>query len=340
MEIIPFSDLLRNLRNLAIVLAVSLPVAQGAVTGRITGSVKDPSGGGIPGAMLTATNTEQNTQIKTTTDAKGDYAFPSLPVGNYEIQCESRGFRTEKRIGLVIDANAAIQMDLTLELAQRTEEVTVSDTAEQIHVETVSTQLGDVVTGKQMTTVALNGRSFTDLLALQPGIVPTTTQEPESIVMAGASVAIQPSGTLNPGNQSISGQREDSNGFLVNGGDVKELMNGGTSVVPNLDSIAEFRILTNNFDAEYGNYSGGVINVITKSGSNQVHGSGFEFLRNTALDARNFFSPERSFYRQNQFGGTVGGPIKQNKLFFFGDFQGTRQSQGIDTGLISVLAWS
>jgi hypothetical protein len=330
---IPFAIPFRWL--IAVVLAC-LPLAQGAVTGRIAGTVKDSSGGGIPGAMLTATNTEQNTQIKATADAKGDYSFPSLPVGNYEVQCESRGFRTEKRIGVVIDANAAIQLDLTLELAQRTEEVTVSDTAEQIHVETVSTQLGDVVTGKQMTTVALNGRSFTDLLALQPGIVPTTTQEPESIVMAGASVAIQPSGTLNPGNQSISGQREDSNGFLVNGGDVKELMNGGTSVVPNLDSIAEFRILTNNFDAEYGNYAGGVINVITKSGSNQLHGSGFEFLRNTALDARNFFSPERSFYRQNQFGGTVGGPIKQNKLFFFGDYQGTRQSQGIDTGLISV----
>jgi len=229
MQTILFSTSLRNIRNFVIALAISLPLVQGAVTGRITGSVKDPSGGGIPGATVTATNTEQNTQTKTTTDGKGDYSFPSLPVGNYELQCESKGFRTEKRIGLAIDANAAIQMDLTLELAQRTEEVTVSETAEQIHVETVSTQLGDVVTGKQMTTVALNGRSFTDLLALQPGIVPTTTQEPESIVMAGASVAIQPSGTLNPGNQSISGQREDSNGFLVNGGDVKELMNGGTS---------------------------------------------------------------------------------------------------------------
>jgi len=337
MENIPFvPSFTTRLRWLFAALVIAVPLAHGAVTGRIAGSVKDTSGGGIPGAMVTATNTDQNTQTKTTTDAKGDYAFPSLPVGNYEVQTEARGFRTEKRIGLVIDANAAIQLDLMLELAQRTEEVTVSDTAEQIHVETVSTQLGDVVTGKEMTTVALNGRSFTDLLALQPGIVPTTTQEPESIVMAGASVAIQPSGTLNPGNQSISGQREDSNGFLVNGGDVKELMNGGTSVVPNLDSIAEFRILTNNFDAEYGNYAGGVINVITKSGSNQLHGSGFEFLRNTALDARNFFSPERSFYRQNQFGGTVGGPIKENKLFYFGDYQGTRQSQGIDTGLISV----
>ena len=187
-----------------------------------------------------------------------------------------------------------------------------------------------------MTAVALNGRSFTDLLALQPGIVPVTTQQPDSIVMAGVSVAIAPSGGLNPGNQSISGQREDANGFMVNGGDVKELMNGGTSIVPNLDSIAEFRILTNNFDAEYGNYSGGIVNVVTKSGSNELHGSAFEFLRNTALDARNFFSPERSFYRQNQFGGTVGGPIRKNRIFFFGDYQGTRQSQGVDTGLIPV----
>ena len=123
---------------------------------------------------------------------------------------------------------------------------------------------------------------------------------------------------------------------MINGGDVKELMNGGTSIVPNLDSIAEFRILTNNFDAQYGNYSGGIINVVTKSGANQIHGSGFEFLRNTDLDARNFFSPDRSFYRQNQFGGTVGGPIKKDKVFYFADYQGTRTNQGIDTGLISV----
>jgi hypothetical protein len=123
---------------------------------------------------------------------------------------------------------------------------------------------------------------------------------------------------------------------MVNGGDVKELMNGGTTIVPNLDSIAEFRILTDNFDAEFGNYSGGVVNVVTKSGSNELHGTAFEFLRNTKLDARNFFSPERSFYRQNQFGGTVGGSIRKNTLFFFADYQGTRQSQGVDTGLIPV----
>ena len=305
-----------------------------ATTGSISGTLTDPSGSVIPGAAVTATHAAQGIQNKTITDSKGFYSFPSLPVGTYDVKAELQGFKPRDRKGLVVDLDSALQVDLTLEMAEKIEEITVLENAVQI--ETASTQMGEVVTGKAMTGVALNGRSFTDLLALQPGIVPMTTQQPESIVMAGASVAIAPSGTLNPGNQSISGQREDANGFMVNGGDVKELMNGGTTVVPNLDSIAEFRILTNNFDAQYGNYSGGVVNVVTKAGANTIHGSGFEFLRNTALDSRNFFSPERSFYRQNQFGGTMGGPIKQNSLFYFGDYQGTRQSQGVDTGLIPV----
>jgi hypothetical protein len=307
-----------------------------AVTGRIAGTITDVTGAAIPGAAITITNTAQGIETKATADSKGEYAFPSVAVGTYDVLFESRGFRAEKRTGLVVDANAAIVQNMTLQVAERSEEVTVSDTVSEVHVETASTQLGDVVASKQMTAVALNGRSFTDLLALQPGIVPMTTQLPDSIVMAGASVAIPPSGGLNAGNQSITGQREDANGFMVNGGDVKELMNGGTTIVPNLDSIAEFRILTDNFDAEFGNYSGGVVNVVTKSGTNAVHGSAFEFLRNTDLDARNFFSPERSFYRQNQFGGTAGGAIKKNQLFYFGDYQGTRQSQGVDTGLIPV----
>jgi Carboxypeptidase regulatory-like domain len=321
--------------QIRLIAALLLPAAAWAgTTGSIAGTIKDQSGAVIPGAKLTVTHTTQGIQTKTTSDSKGDYTFPSLPVGRYDLQVTADGFKAQNRSGLTIDLDSALQIDLALELAQHVEEVTVAEN--DVRVETTSSQMGEVVTGKSMTAVALNGRSFTDLLALQPGIVPTTTQQPESIVMAGASVAIAPSGVLNPGNQSISGQREDANGFMVNGGDVKELMNGGTSIVPNLDSIAEFRILTNNFDAEYGNYSGGVINVVTKSGSNELHGSGFEFLRNTALDARNFFSPERSFYRQNQFGGTVGGPLRRNKVFLFGDYQGTRQSQGVDTGLIPV----
>ena len=311
-------------------------VAWCAVTGSISGIVSDASGAVIAGAIVTVTNTAQGFQTKIVTDRNGAYTFPRLPVGHYDLRVELQGFQPQKKSDMAVDADSAVRMDFTLQVSEKVEQVTVSESTNEVHVETSSTQVGEVVTGKEMTSVALNGRSFTDLLALQPGIVPMSTQQPDSIVMAGASVAIAPSGGLNPGNQSISGQREDANGFMVNGGDVKELMNGGTAIVPNLDSIAEFRVLTNNFDAEYGNYSGGIINVVTKSGSNQLHGSGFEFLRNTDLDARNFFSPERGFFRQNQFGGTVGGPIKKNKVFFFADYQGTRNSQGLDTGLIGV----
>src|ERR1051326_8764643 len=309
-----------------------------AVGGSISGTVKDATGGVIPGAMITVMNVALSTEYKTTTDARGYYSFPSLAVGRYNLTIDAAGFKQQQKNNIVVDADAAVEVSASLAVAQVNQEVLVTDSieAQQVQVETVSTQLGDVVTGAQMTTVALNGGSFTDMLAIQPGIVPMTTQQPDSIVMAGASVAIQPSGILNPGNQSISGQREDANGFLINGGDVKELMNGGTSIVPNLDSIHEFRVLTNNFDAEYGNYAGGIVNVVTKSGENQIHGSAFNFLRNTALDARNFFSPERGFFRQNQFGGTLGGSIKKDKLFYFGDYQGTRTNQGIDTGLIAV----
>jgi hypothetical protein len=145
-----------------------------------------------------------------------------------------------------------------------------------------------------------------------------------------------PSGDLNPGTLSIHGQRESANGFMVNGADAEETGSMAAAIIPNLDSIAEFRILSNNFEAEYGRYTGGQINVITKSGANQFHGNAFEFLRNTDLDARNYFSPTRGTFIQNQFGGTVGGPVVRKKVFFFSDYQGTRQIQGTDTGLISV----
>jgi hypothetical protein len=326
---------LRLFLGLIVTAAVCPMGAWAAVYGSLGGVVADSSGAVVPGATLTLTNIAQGIPYKAVTDAKGVYSFPSVPVGRYDLAVAAAGFEPQKRTGLEVDLSSALRVDLILEVAGRQDSVMVSE-FNPVSVETASTQLGQAVTGKSMTVVALNGRSFTDLLALQPGIVPVTTQQPDSIVMAGVTVAVAPSGGLNPGNQSISGQREDANGFMVNGGDVKELMNGGTSVVPNLDSIAEFRILTNNFDAEYGNSSGGVVNVVTKSGSNELHGTAFEFLRNTALDARNFFSPERSFYRQNQFGAVLGGPLRKNRAFFLADYQGTRQRQGVDTGLIPV----
>jgi hypothetical protein len=303
-------------------------------TGSISGTLKDPTGALVSGATVQAINVAQGVHNKIASDANGSFIFPSLPVGHYDLQIEAPGFKIEKRTGLVIDADTVLKINAVLQIAEKTEEVVVTTT--DIHVDTETTQMGEVITGQTMTNVALNGRSFTDLLALQPGIVPVTTQQPNSVVMAGASVAISPSGELNPGNQSISGQREDSNGYIVNGGDVKEMMNGGTAIVPNLDSVAEFRVLTNNYDAEYGNFTGGAVNVVTKSGTDHVHGSAFEFLRNTVLDARNFFSPEQGFFRQNQYGGTIGGPIGKRKLFFFADYQGTRNKESVDTGLIPV----
>jgi hypothetical protein len=302
--------------------------------GSISGTIKDDTGRVIPGVRITLRNSDTQVERTAQTDTGGFYVFPSVSVGQYEIQVVATGFKPYKRTGLIVDVGTKLQEDIGLEVGGETQTVLVSDTA--IHVETADTQIGEVVTSNEILGVALNGRSYTDLLALQPGVVPMSTQTGDSVVMAGATTAINPSGALNPGNQSISGQREDANGFLVNGGDVKELMNGGTLIIPDLDSICEFRILTDNFDAEYGNYSGGIINVVTKSGTNQLHGSAFEFLRNTALDAKNFFSPSVEAYRQNQFGGTLGGPIQKSKLFFFADYQGTRTTEGLSTGDIPV----
>ena len=234
---------------------------------------------------------------------------------------------------VVLDTNAALTLDASLEVGGVAQTVSVIDNT--LHVETTSTQLGQVITGRQMTAVPLDGRSYTDLLSLQPGVAPQTSITSTTVQDVGATI-LNPSGTLNPGTISVNGQREFANYFSVNGSDVEEDVNAGTAIIPNLDAIAEFRIITSNFDAEYGEFSGGQISVITKSGSNAFHGNAFEFLRNTDLDARNYFSPTRGAFRQNQFGGTFGGPIRRDKIFFFLDYQGTRQTQGIDTGNISV----
>ncbi len=304
-----------------------------SVGGSISGTVTDMSGGVIPKATVKVTNIDTGVQQTIASDAKGFYSFPNLQVGNYALEVVSPGLKPYRRTGIEVDANSALRVDAVLLLGARLDAVTVVEN--QLHVETTSTQAGEVISGTQMTSVPLNGRSFTDLLALQPGVVPVTSITSETVQDVGASV-LSPSGDLNPGTISINGQREFANSFLVNGSDVEEDVNMGAAIIPNLDSIAEFRILTNNFDAEYGEFSGGQINVVTKSGGNVFHGDGFEFLRNTDLDARNYFSPTRGAFNQNQFGVTFGGPVRKNKIFFFSDYQGTRSTQGIDSGQIPV----
>jgi hypothetical protein len=310
-----------------------LATAWAGVGGSISGTVKDPSGAAIAKASVSLVNTNTGVRQSTTTDAHGTYTFPVVPVGDYGLEADQSGFKPYRRTGIVLDTNSALLVDIVLQVGQRSDAVTVNESS--VHLETYSSQVGEVINSEQMNAVPLNGRSYTDLLSLQAGVAPSTSISSNTVQDVGAS-ALSPSGDLNPGTISINGQREFANAFIVNGSDSEEDVNMGTAIIPNLDSIAEFRILTSNFDAEYGEFSGGQINVITKSGSNAFHGDLFEFLRNTDLDARNYFSPTRGTFIQNQFGGTVGGPIRRNKIFFFADYQGTRQRQGVDTGLITV----
>jgi len=310
-------------------------LAEPALT--ITGVVHDGTGARISHAQVRLLQTGSDVMLRTETGEQGEFRIEAPAPGSYRIEVASDGFKPLTAEAVLTRDAAMAKLDLTLEIAGLSE--TVEVTADALAAETTSTQLGETLDTKKMEGVPLNGRSFTDLMAVQPGIVPVNTAQAGAVIMTGVA-STPPSGDANPGNLSISGQRESSNGFRVNGSDAEEDVNMGTSIVPNLDSIDSFRVLTSNFDAEYGNSSGGQVLVTTKSGSAQLHGSAFDFLRNTSLDARNYFSQDRAAYRQNQFGGTVGGtvggPTPGKSVAVFADYQGTRLTEGIDTGNVAV----
>lgn len=330
-----------RLRGFFVFIAFAFSVLLGArvyagVTASISGTVTDASGAAIAGATVTATNVDTGVAVTQSTNSQGYYSFQSLPLGKYTIDVQQAGFKAYRRTGIVLDVNDALVVDAPMQVGQKTEKVEVESSA--LHVETANTQMGEVIEGKEMTDVPLLTRSYTDLLALQPGVVSTASgmsgAYAGNFISAGFALPAV-SGDQNSGAQSVNGMREAANGFILNGILVQESGYSGAGAIPNLDSIAEFRILTNNFDAEYGNYSGGQINVVTKSGSNQFHGNVFEFFRNTDLNTANFFNAgQRGAYHQNQFGGTFGGPIKKDKLFFFADYQGNRKVVG-ETAVIS-----
>ncbi|HEV2645833.1 MAG TPA: TonB-dependent receptor [Acidobacteriaceae bacterium] len=306
-----------------------------ATGGSISGVTTDPTGAMIVDARLTLLNAAQHMTYQAVSDRLGFYSFPNLPIGRYDLTAAATGFTTQKRSNVEVNPDSEIRIDISLDMGTVSTSVRVSTDA-GVQVEPSASHLGEVVSSAQMTALPLNGRSYTDLLAIQPGVAPVSTLLPSSVIMAGVTGGISPSGDLNAGNLSINGQRESANGFVVNGIDVQEHMNGGTSIIPNLDSIEEFRVLTSNFDPEYGNYNGGIVTVVSKAGNNSFHGGAFEFFRNTNFDAKGYFDPTRSSFNQNQFGGTIGGPVQRDKVFFFTDYQGTRTRQGISTGKISV----
>jgi len=299
------------------------------VTGSINGVVHDPSQAVVRGAQVTVTNTQTNLSQHTVTADDGSYRFLALPVGIYKVNVATPGFQQFNTTDIVLKVNDELRIDVTLTVGNIKEEMSVQANAAQ--VETESTQLGDVIDSKKMLALPLNGRSYLDLLGLQAGVAPTT---------AGTIGGDRPvSGYIsNAGNVSVNGQRETANAFLVNGGDVSEGRNLGAGLVPNLDSVEEFRLITNSFDAEYGKFSGAVMNAITKSGTNGFHGDVFEFLRNDAMDAQNYFfsGQPKTELRQHQFGFTAGGPFWKNKLFWFTDYQGTRILQGAEVSEVPV----
>src|SRR5580698_7899024 len=295
------------------------------VTGSVNGVVRDPSQAAVKGVRIKITNTQTNLSLETATADDGSYRFLSLPVGTYNLSAAIIGFQQYNTTGIVLQVNDQLRIDISLKVGSINEQITIQANAAQ--VETESTQLGDVIDSKKMLALPLNGRSYLDLLGLQAGVAPTN---------AGTIGGDRPvSGYIsNAGNISVNGQRETANAFLVNGGDVSEGRNLGAGLVPNLDSVEEFRLITNSFDAEYGKFSGAVMNAITKSGTNGFHGDVFEFFRNDAMDAANFFTPIKSELRRHQFGGVAGGPFWKDKLFWFTDYQGTRQVQGAETGIV------
>ena len=301
-------------------------VSRADVTGAVLGTVRDSTQGIVAGAQVSIVNVQTNAKQETVSGADGSYRFLALAAGTYKLTVNAKGFRPSVVSDIDVKVNDQQHIDIALTVGTITEEVDVN--ANAVQVQTESTQLGDVIDSKKMLALPLNGRSYVDLLGLQAGVAPGTAQT----IQQDRPV----SGSLNPGNISVNGQRETANAFLVNGGDVSEGRNLGTGLVPNLDAIEEFRLITNSFDAEYGKFSGAVVNAITKSGTNGFHGDAFEFLRNDAMDAKNYFVPSKSELRRNQFGYAAGGPFIKNKLFWFSDYQGTREVAGAETGQVTV----
>jgi len=304
------------------------------VTGSVLGVVHDPAQAVVKGARIRITNTQTNLFQEMVSADDGSYHFLALPAGNYQLSATIAGFQQYTATDIVLQVNDQLRIDITLKVGSINEHITVTANAAQ--VETESTQLGDVIDSKKMMALPLNGRSYLDLLGLQAGVAPSG-----SVTIGGDSGTggRSVSGYLtNAGNVSVNGQRETANAFLVNGGDVSEGRNLGAGLVPNLDSVEEFRLITNSFDAEYGKFSGAVMNAITKSGTNGFHGDVFYFLRHEKMDAQNYFfsGQPKSEYRQHQFGFTAGGPFWKNKLFWFTDYQGTRQVRAAEVSGILV----
>ncbi len=310
---------------LMLVFGTLLLMAQGSPTGTITGVTKDEAGASIPGSRVVATNTGTNSTFEAVSDENGSYAIRSLPVGNYKITVEAAGFKKTTLTDIIVRVNEEIRLDATLNIGALSEEVTV--TAETSLVNTTSSTLKTVIDERRINELPLNGRDPNALVQLVAGVQPDT----RTSLTSGATY---------PGAVSVSsnGGRGNTTNYVLDGGSNNDSYSNQSNPTPNPDALQEFSVQTNNFSAEYGRNLGAVVNAVTKSGTNKFHGSAFEYVRNDALNATNFFTPgKRDGLKRNQFGGTVGGPLPflhfgeggpyfdsgRDRSFFFFSYQGT-----------------
>src|SRR2546429_1204816 len=313
-------------------LLPACPLLLGQATGSFSGTVSDNSGAVVAGAKVGITAQATNISREATTDDTGHYLVPLLGVGDYTIRVEAPGFKSAESRDQRLQVDEHRELDFKLVPASVTTSVEVSAT--EVAVQTSNATLGQVITSEQVAELPLNGRDFVQLATLTPG----TTQEtnPNSFFNAGPSSEVSTRGTYS---LSVGGSRAQSTDWLLDGNDNNELTAGGISILPSIDAIQEFKVLTYNYSAEYGTRAGPTVLVTTKSGSNTFHGSLFEFFRNTKLDARSFFASSKEQFNLNQFGAALGGPIQKDKTFFFIDYQAKRQRHGVPfIGLIPTSA--
>ncbi len=310
---------------LTVACGLLIPVLLSAQStgGRIVGRISDPTGAVVAGVKVTATNDATGVGRDSTSNESGDYVFPEMSVGEYTFSFELTGFKKEVRHGVTLQLNQVITLNMVMQVGQQQEVVDV--TSEAPLVDTASTQLGAVVDDRSVSQLPLNSRDTYQFLQLQPGVM-STVGSSNSIVYGSDSA----------GAVSVNGGRGRSNNFSVNGGDANDLFVNLPTVQPTPDSIQEFRVITNTFDAEYGRNSGSVVNVVTKSGTNQLHGNVYEFFRNKVLNAQGYFDSVKPQFNQNQFGGTFGGPIWKDHTFFFTSYEGRRIRQGVPSPVVTV----
>ncbi len=291
--------------------------------GRILGRIADPTGAVLGGVRVTATNDATGVARSTQSGDSGDYGFPDLPVGTYTLTFALTGFKKDIHKGIALDVNQVITLNMTMQLGATQEVVDV--TSEAPLVDTTSTQLGAVVNNRSVNELPLNARDTYQFLQLQPGVQ-------SQLGSSGGTFY----GSDDAGAVSVNGGRGRANNFSVNGGDANDQFVNLPTIQPTPDAIEEFRVISNTFDAEYGRNSGAVVNVVTKSGTNQLHGDVYEYFRNTVLNAQGYFNTIKPQENQNQFGGTFGGPIRKDRTFFFVSYEGRRVRQGVSGQTVDV----